>query len=63
MRIPAQSSLLRFGSSVSLSGATANFGTNMRRGVEICLKEFNDAGGYQGRQAEVIFLDDQVNCS
>jgi branched-chain amino acid transport system substrate-binding protein len=51
---------IKIGSSISLTGATANFGVNMRRGVEICAKEFNDAGGYQGRQVEVIFLDDQV---
>jgi branched-chain amino acid transport system substrate-binding protein len=51
---------IKIGSSISLTGATANFGVNMRRGVEICLKEFNEAGGYQGRQVEVIFLDDQV---
>ncbi len=51
---------IKIGSSISLTGATANFGVNMRRGVEICVKEFNEAGGYQGRQVEVIFLDDQV---
>ena len=51
---------IKIGSSISLTGATANFGVNMRRGVEICLKEFNEAGGYQGRQVEIIFLDDQV---
>jgi len=51
---------IKVGSSISLTGATANFGVNMRRGVEICLKEFNEAGGYQGRPVEVIFLDDQV---
>jgi len=51
---------IKIGSSISLTGATANFGVNMRRGVEICAKEFNDAGGFQGRQVEVIFLDDQV---
>ena len=51
---------IKIGSDASLTGATANFGVNMKRGIEICLKEFNDAGGYQGRQVEVIFLDDQV---
>ncbi len=51
---------IKIGSSISLTGATSNFGVNVRRGIEICAKEFNEAGGYQGRQAEVIFLDDQV---
>ena len=51
---------IKIGADASLTGATANFGVNMRRGIEICMKEFNEAGGYQGRQVEVIFLDDQV---
>jgi branched-chain amino acid transport system substrate-binding protein len=32
----------------------------MKRGIEICAKEFNDAGGYQGRKVNVAILDDQV---
>ena len=44
----------------SLTGATANFGTGMKRGIEICAKEFNDAGGYQGRKVDITVLDDQV---
>lgn len=51
---------IKIGSSISLTGASANFGVNMRRGVEICLSELNAAGGYQGRPVEVIFLDDQA---
>jgi branched-chain amino acid transport system substrate-binding protein len=51
---------IKIGSDGSFTGATANFGINMRRGIEICIEEFNEAGGYQGRQVEVIFLDDQV---
>ena len=43
------------GADGSLTGATANFGTGMKRGLEICLKEFNDAGGYQGRKVEIPF--------
>lgn len=30
----------------------------MKRGIERCLKEFNDAGGYQGRKGEWIFYDE-----
>lgn len=32
----------------------------MKRGIEICAKEFNDAGGYQGRKVDIAILDDQV---
>ena len=51
---------IKMGADGSLTGATANFGTGMKRGLEICLKEFNDAGGYQGRKVEIPMLDDQV---
>src|SRR5207237_5375049 len=32
----------------------------MKRGSEIRAKEFNDAGGYQGRKVDITVLDDQV---
>lgn len=51
---------IKIGSDGSLTGATANFGTGMKRGIEICAKEFNDAGGYQGRKVDITVLDDQV---
>jgi branched-chain amino acid transport system substrate-binding protein len=51
---------IKIGADGSLTGATANFGVGMKRGIEICLKEFNDAGGYQGRKVDAAILDDQV---
>src|SRR5579859_3343713 len=51
---------IKMGADGSLTGGTANFGVGMKRGIEICLKEFNDAGGYQGRKVEIPMLDDQV---
>jgi branched-chain amino acid transport system substrate-binding protein len=51
---------IKIGSDGSLTGPTANFGTGMKRGIEICAKEFNDAGGYQGRKVDITVLDDQV---
>jgi len=51
---------IKMGADGSLTGATANFGTGMKRGIEICQKEFNDAGGYQGRKVDITILDDQV---
>ncbi|HEV7665256.1 MAG TPA: ABC transporter substrate-binding protein [Chloroflexota bacterium] len=51
---------IKVGADGSLTGATANFGTGMKRGIDICAKEFNDAGGYQGRKVEITTLDDQV---
>jgi branched-chain amino acid transport system substrate-binding protein len=51
---------IEIGADGSLTGPSANFGTGMKRGIEICLKEFNDAGGYQGRKVDIPVLDDQV---
>src|SRR5712691_3118693 len=51
---------IKIGADGSLTGATANFGTGMKRGIEICAQEFNDAGGYQGRKVDIAILDDQV---
>jgi branched-chain amino acid transport system substrate-binding protein len=51
---------IKIGADGSLTGATANFGTGMKRGIEICQKEFNDAGGYQGQKVDITVLDDQV---
>ena len=51
---------INVGADGSLTGATANFGVGMQRGIEICEKEFNDAGGYQGRKVNIAILDDQV---
>jgi branched-chain amino acid transport system substrate-binding protein len=51
---------IKMGADGSLTGGTANFGLGMKRGIEICLKEYNDAGGYQGRKVEIPMLDDQA---
>lgn len=51
---------IKIGADGSLTGATANFGTGMKRGIEICANEFNAAGGYQGRKVDITVLDDQV---
>ena len=51
---------IKMGADGSLTGASASFGTGMKRGIEICLNEFNNAGGYQGRKVDIPVLDDQV---
>lgn len=51
---------VKVGADGSLTGPSATFGQGMKKGIEICLKEFNDAGGYQGRMVEIPILDDQV---
>ncbi len=40
-----------------LTGEVANIGQNAKAGVEIAVKEVNDAGGINGRPLEVIYED------
>lgn len=42
-----------------LSGSTADAGTEMLRGVEMAIEEFNRVGGYLGQQVELVVKDDQ----
>ncbi|MBV9577480.1 MAG: ABC transporter substrate-binding protein [Chloroflexi bacterium] len=51
---------IKMGADAALTGPSANFGINMQRGLQICLNEFNNAGGYQGRKVDIPVLDDQV---
>ena len=46
------------GQSAALSGPTALLGLGMRLGLRAAFKEANDAGGVQGRQIDLISLDD-----
>ena len=43
----------------SLTGTTATFGISTRNGIDMAIKEVNDAGGVLGRQVRVIVEDDQ----
>ncbi|MBN9409695.1 MAG: ABC transporter substrate-binding protein [Burkholderiales bacterium] len=46
---------------LELSGPIASAGTNYRNGVEMAVKEINDAGGVLGRKFELTTLDNQSN--
>jgi branched-chain amino acid transport system substrate-binding protein len=41
------------------SGGSADMGVAMRQGVEIAADEFNEDGGVDGRQIELVFYDDE----
>lgn len=41
------------------SGGSADMGVAMRQGVEIAAEEFNEAGGVEGRDVELVFYDDE----
>lgn len=43
----------------SLTGAQATFGQSTQKGVELAVKELNEAGGVKGKKFKLISLDDQ----
>jgi hypothetical protein len=57
----AQGETIKLVNVLELSGAIASAGTNYRNGVELAVKEINDAGGVLGRKFEVTTLDNQSN--
>ncbi|HJV52970.1 MAG TPA: ABC transporter substrate-binding protein, partial [Noviherbaspirillum sp.] len=57
----AQSDTVRVGFPVPLTGAFAAEAQAVVRGAELAIKEFNDAGGLNGRKAELLVRDDKLN--
>lgn len=53
----AQSSPIRFGAVLVLSGDGAAYGKSQREAIELARDMINDAGGINGRRIEVIFED------
>ncbi len=43
----------------SLTGQVANFGQSTEKGLRLALKEYNAAGGFNGKPVKVITYDDQ----
>jgi branched-chain amino acid transport system substrate-binding protein len=62
--LPAQANPVkpvRVGLIAPLSGGSADFGTSMRFGAELAIREINEAGGYLGRRFELVIRDDKGN--
>ncbi|MFZ5539164.1 MAG: ABC transporter substrate-binding protein [Pseudomonadota bacterium] len=57
----AQGAPIRIGFPVPLTGPFAAEAQDQVRAAEIAIKEFNDAGGFQGRMAELLVRDDKLN--
>lgn len=57
----AQADTIRVGFPVPLTGAFAAEAQAVVRGAELAIKEFNDAGGMNGRKAELLVRDDKLN--
>ncbi|WP_434384198.1 ABC transporter substrate-binding protein [Melittangium boletus] len=56
---PPSSDTLLLGVVTSLTGAQATFGVSTRNGVEMAIKEANEAGGVKGKKLSVRVFDDQ----
>lgn len=52
---------IRIGASLPLSGEVASFGEFTKAGIDLALKEINDAGGINGRMLEVVYEDDRCS--
>ena len=48
-----------FGQSAALDGPAQELGRNMRRGIKAAFQEQNEKGGVNGRQLELVSLDDR----
>ncbi len=50
---------LKIGCSGPLTGGAAQYGNSVKNGVELAVKEINEAGGVNGIKLEVLFEDDE----
>jgi branched-chain amino acid transport system substrate-binding protein len=57
----AQQAPIRIGFPVPLTGAFGLEAQDQVRAAELAVKEFNDAGGFNGRMAELLVRDDKLN--
>src|ERR1043165_320694 len=61
-RVPAQNSdTLKIGVFVSLTGATASYGTSALNAIKLATDEANRAGGVGGKRIELVVEDDHSN--
>ena len=57
----AQAAPIKIGFPTPLTGAFSAEAQDQVRAAEIAVKEFNDAGGFNGRMAELLVRDDKLN--
>ena len=57
----AQGAPIKIGFPVPLTGAFSAEAQDQVRAAEIAIKDFNEAGGFGGRQAELLVRDDKLN--
>lgn len=59
--VSAQGAPIRIGFPTPLTGAFSAEAQDQVRAAELAVKEFNDAGGFQGRKVELLVRDDKLN--
>ena len=57
----AQTAAIKIGFPVPLTGAYSTEAQDQVRAAEIAIKDFNDAGGFNGRMAELLVRDTKLN--
>jgi branched-chain amino acid transport system substrate-binding protein len=57
----AQTTNIKIGFPVPLTGAFSAEAQDQVRAAEIAVKDFNDAGGFMGRKVELLVRDDKLN--
>ncbi len=57
----AQTATIKIGFPVPLTGAYSSEAQDQVRAAEIAIKDFNDAGGFNGRMAELLVRDTKLN--
>ena len=50
---------IKIGVSLPLTGEGASLGTGVKDGIDLAVKEINDAGGVDGRKISIIYEDDK----
>ena len=55
----ANTNVIRIGEVGSMTGNQATFGQSTHNGIELAIQELNAAGGFLGKQIELISLDNQ----
>ena len=53
------SDTIKIGANLELTGNSASYGTSAKNGIEMAVKEINDAGGLLGKKIEVSYADNR----
>lgn len=55
----APADVIKIGEVGSMTGSEATFGTSTHQGIELAIKQENEAGGIKGKKLQIVALDDQ----